>query len=147
VTRGPRGRVVAFDLGAKRIGVAVSDPTGSIAEGRETIVTSGGSVPWKRVLEVVTEAGAERVVVGDPVCLDGTLGEGSRRARDFREQLERRAGVRVELFDERFTSVEARRSLRMTGRSRKREKADVDRAAATLLLQSWLDRRAARGGP
>jgi putative Holliday junction resolvase len=142
MTRESRGRVVAFDLGEKRIGVAVSDPTGTIAEGRETILRSGGSVPWKRVLEVVTEAQAERVVVGDPLRLDGEPGEGSLRARDFREQLEQRAGVRVELFDERFTSVEARRALVATGRSRKRQKEDVDRVAATLILQAWLDRRA-----
>jgi len=139
------GRVVAFDLGAKRIGVAVSDPTGTIAEGRETIVRSGSSVPWRLVLAVVGDARAETVVVGDPVRLDGTLGEGSHLARDFKAELERRAGVRVELQDERLTSVEAERMLRETGRSRRREKADVDRAAATLILQAWLDRRS-KGG-
>ena len=74
-----RGRVVAFDLGEKRIGVAVSDPTGTIAEGRDTIVQGGSSVPWKHVLAVVEEAEAVCVVVGDPVKLDGSLGEGSKR--------------------------------------------------------------------
>ena len=69
------GRVVAFDLGETRIGVAVSDPTGTIAEGRETIVQPGSSVPWRRVLAVVEAAEAVRVVVGVPVKLDGTLGK------------------------------------------------------------------------
>jgi len=139
------GRVVAFDLGEKRIGVAVSDPTGTIAEGRETIVQPGSSVPWRRVLAVVEEAEAVRVVVGDPVMLDGTLGEGSRRARDFKEQMEQRTGLPVELEDESFTSIEAEAALRATGRSRQRRKEDVDRVAAVLILQAWLDRRAEEG--
>jgi putative Holliday junction resolvase len=140
-----RGRIVAFDLGEKRIGVAVSDPTGTIAEGRDTIVQGGSSVPWKHVLAVVEEAEAVCVVVGDPVKLDGSLGEGSMRARDFKDQMEQRTGIRVELEDESFTSVEAQRALRATGRSRKRLKEDVDRVAATLILQAWLDRRAEEG--
>lgn len=132
---------MAFDLGETRIGVAVSDPTGTIAEGRETIVQGGSSVPWKRVVAVLEETAAVRVVVGDPIRLDGSLGPGSLRARDFKAQVERRTGLPVELEDESFTSVEARRALRATGR-RRRRKEDVDRVAATLILQAWLDRHA-----
>jgi putative Holliday junction resolvase len=122
--------------------VAVSDPTGTIAEGHETIHRSGASVPWRSVLEVVERAGAECVVVGDPIHLDGSLGERARLARDFAEQMAQRANVRVELQDERLTSVQAERILRETKPGRRRRKEDVDRVAATLILQAWLDRRA-----
>jgi putative Holliday junction resolvase len=139
-------RVVAFDLGERRIGVAVSDPTGTIAEGRETLRRSGDALPWKAILAVVEEAAAERVVVGDPIRMDGSVGESARRAREFACELAGRSGANVELQDERLTSVQARRALIETrSGSGKRPKGgeDVDRVAAVLILQAWLDRRAA----
>jgi len=145
------GRVVAFDLGDRRIGVAVSDPTGTIAEGRETLERSGESFPWRALLGVVEEAQAVRIVVGDPVHLDGSVGERSRISREFAEEIGRRTGLPVDLEDERLTSVQAQRTLRETrpGRGAKRRgQEDVDRVAAVLILQAWLDRpRKAPGSP
>jgi putative Holliday junction resolvase len=141
------GRVVAFDLGGRRIGVAVSDPSGTIAEGRETLLRSGEALPWKAILAVVEAAGAERVVVGDPIRMDGTVGESARRAREFACELAGRSGAKVELQDERLTSVQARRSLietRAGSGRRPKDGEDVDRVAAVLILQAWLDRRGAR---
>lgn len=136
------GRVIAFDLGDRRIGVAVSDPTGTIAQGRETIRRDGEAWPWRAILAAIGDAEAVAVVVGEPVHVDGGESDRSRRARAFAEELERRAGVPVALEDERYTSAEAERMLRETGRARrKRDRGDVDRAAAVLILQGWLDDR------
>lgn len=137
------GRVIAFDPGDRRIGVAVSDPGRIIAEGRETLERSGESWPWRAILAVIEEAGAVRVIVGDPVHLDGSVGERSRRSRELAEEIERRTGLPVDLQDERLTSVQARRTLIETrprgGRKRKEKREDVDRVAAVLILQAWLD--------
>lgn len=136
------GRVVAFDLGDRRIGVAVSDETGVLASGRETIARDGESYPWRALLAVVEEAHAVAIVVGDPLHLDGEAGERSRLAHTFAREIARRTGLPVELEDERLTSEEAEAILARNGRSaRKRERGDVDRVAATLILQDWLDRR------
>jgi putative Holliday junction resolvase len=139
-----KGPVVAFDFGERRIGVAASDPSGTIAFGRDTISRSGESVPWRAILELVREAEAQRLVVGDPIHMDGSAGESSRLAREFAQELGRRTGLQVELQDERLTSVEAGRTLR---EGRKRGGPPIDRAsgiqdqvAAVLILQTWLDR-------
>ena len=138
------GRVIAFDLGDRRIGVAVSDPTGTIAQGRDTIRRDGEAWPWRAILAAVQEAEAVHAVVGDPVHLDdGSESERSRGARQFARDLEERSALPVELEDERCTSAEAERMLRETGRARRRrDRGDVDRAAAVLILQGWLDDRA-----
>lgn len=141
------GRVVAFDLGDRRIGVAVSDPFGTIAQGRDTLLRDGESYPWRAMLGVVEEAEAVRVVVGDPLHLDGSSGERSRAARAFADELAERTGLPVDLQDERLTSVQAERTMRETGRTgKRRRKEDVDRLAAVIILQAWLDGAAARGG-
>lgn len=142
------GRVVAFDLGDRRIGVAVSDPSRTIAEGRDTLERSGESYPWRAILAVVEEAGASRLVVGDPVHLDGSVGDRARRARAFSAEIAERTGLPVDLQDERLTSVQARRTLIETrprgGKKRKGKREDVDRVAAVLILQAWLDAAGAR---
>lgn len=135
------GRVVAFDPGDKRIGVAVSDPEGKIALPRPTIERSGASWPWRALQAVIEEAEAARLVVGDPVHLDGRSGVRSKISREFADELARRTGLPVDLEDERLTSVQATRALREGGSARGRN-VDVDRAAAILILQAWLDRHA-----
>jgi putative Holliday junction resolvase len=144
------GRVVGFDLGDRRIGVAVSDPMGMLAEGRDTIERSGESVPWRAILAVIEEAEAVRVVVGDPIHMDGSVGARAEISRGFAVELAERAGCPVELQDERLTTVQAQRMLIETrpGRGKKKKdkrKEDLDRAAAVLILQAWLDRNAAAG--
>jgi putative Holliday junction resolvase len=142
------GRVIAFDLGDRRIGVAVSDPGRTIADGRDTLERSGESYPWRALLGAVEEAQAARVVVGGPLHMDGTVGERARRSREFAEEFARRTGLPVDLQDERLTSVQARRTLIETrprgGKKRKDQREDVDKVAAVLILQAWLDAAAAR---
>jgi putative Holliday junction resolvase len=138
--------VVAFDLGDRRIGVAVSDETGTLATGRATIERQGESYPWRALLAVVEEANAVAIVVGDPLHMDGEVGERSRLAQAFAREIARRTGLPVELEDERLTSDEAEAILARRGHGAKgRSRGDVDRVAATLILQEWLDERVRRG--
>lgn len=151
------GRWVGFDLGDRRIGVAVSDPTGFLAEGRETLERSGESFPWRAIEAVLEEADARGVVVGEPVNMDGSVGERAELSRRFAADLHERTGVRVELQDERLTSVQAQRMLidtrpgggsggrKSRKKSKGKRKEDVDQVAAVLILQAWLDRNAREG--
>lgn len=134
------GRVIAFDLGDRRIGVAVSDPLRVLATGRDTLLRDGESYPWKALLAVIRQEEATQIVVGDPLNVDGSIGERSEMARAFAAEVGRRAGLPVDLEDERYTSEEAEQALSEIGRSaRRRSRGEVDRAAATLILQGWLD--------
>ncbi len=135
-------RVVGVDLGERRIGLAVSDSNGVVAVGHGTLARSGDPAADRQALaRVVAEVGAGRVVVGHPLSLDGTEGPAARQAAAEAQALEAVVGVPVELHDERLTTVAVTRDLAGAGvRSRARRRV-VDEAAATLLLQSWLDAR------
>jgi putative holliday junction resolvase len=140
--RGP-GRVAALDLGARRIGVAYSDSGRNLASPWGTIQRSGDPARDRTaVVEAVREVGALTVVVGLPLSLSGDVGPAARAALDeasaLRALLEP-LGVTVETADERFTTVEAERSLRAVGRTGKAARKVVDSAAAMVLLQAWLD--------
>ena len=138
-------RVVALDLGTRRIGVAVSDAGGVMATPYSVIERSGDvRVDRARVAEIVEEVGAGMVVVGLPLSLDGRKGPAARAALEEAEALRQALEVPVETHDERLSSVSANRALTdagVTGRRRKkaRQAGAVDQAAATVFLQSWLD--------
>jgi putative Holliday junction resolvase len=138
------GRVVALDLGARRIGVAASDRGRRLATPWGTIERSGDPEQDRRaVLDAVRDVGGTTVVVGLPLSLSGALGPAARAALEetvaLREVLEP-LGVVVENADERLTTVEAERALRAAGRTSRRTRQVVDSAAAMVLLQAWLDR-------
>jgi putative Holliday junction resolvase len=138
-------RVVALDLGTRRIGVAVSDAGGIMATPYSTIERSGDvSADRARVAEIVAEVGAGLVVVGLPLSMDGRKGPAARAALEEAEALRQVLDVPVESYDERLTSASANRSLDeagVTGRRRRRARqaGAVDQAAAAVLLQSWLE--------
>ena len=137
------GRVIALDLGAKRIGVAVCDPAGVLASPYSTIDRSGDSeLDHRAVFEVVEELEAVRVVVGLPLKMSGERGSAAVAAESEAEQLRRALPVPVELVDERLTTVTAARALHSAGvNSRAQRKGGrIDQEAATVLLQAWLDR-------
>jgi putative holliday junction resolvase len=142
-------RVVGVDLGERRIGVAVSDGTGTLASPRCTIERRGKDGPhWSALTAVVEETGARRVVVGMPLSLDGRRGPAARGAQDDADELARLLsprGVAVETFDERLTTVSAARSLADAGRRGRGQRRRIDEAAATVLLQAWLDAQRERG--
>jgi putative Holliday junction resolvase len=132
-------RVVGLDLGSKRIGVAVSDATGTLASPYEVVERSPQS--YARVRAIVEETEAERVVVGLPLSLSGDEGPAARAAREEAAALSDVVAVPVELYDERLTTVSAQRSmmdLQMKADARKRV---VDKVAAAVMLQSWLESR------
>jgi putative Holliday junction resolvase len=141
-------RVLALDLGSKRIGVAVSDRSGTIATPLTVVVRSGRVADdHRRIANLVAEEDAERVIVGLPLSLDGSFGPAATAAEAEAEALAGALPVPVEMFDERLTTVTADRALmeaRMRGDVRRRV---VDKVAAAVLLQAWLDRRAARRTP
>lgn len=132
-------RILAIDFGTKRLGLAVSDALGITAQGLPTLERQGREGDLRRVQGIVEEFAAERVVVGNPLGHGGGETEMSRHAAGFAEKLRRRLTCPVELWDERLTTVEANRSLRESGLSLRKRQRAVDRVAATLLLQSYLD--------
>ena len=138
-------RVLALDLGSKRIGVAVSDPTESIASPDRVIQRTGSKAgDRKAIAAAVEEWGAELVVIGLPLSLSGADGPAARATREEAAELAAVLPVPVVLHDERLTTVTASRTLReakMTGDERRRV---VDKVAAAVLLQAFLDERAAR---
>ena len=138
-------RAVAIDLGARRIGVAVSDSAGTMAFPRPRIDRSGDrTADHRAIAAVVDEVGATVVVVGLPISLDGRHGAAAAAAAAEAEELAAglaQRGVQVETLDERLTTVSATARLANAGRRSPERRATVDSAAATVLLQSWLDRR------
>jgi putative Holliday junction resolvase len=140
-------RALGLDLGSKRIGVAVSDDDGRVATPIDTIIRSraGRGVDHQAVAGLVEEWDAGVVVVGLPLSLDGSEGPAARAVRDEVVELEADLTVPVETIDERFTTVTADQQLRQQGVRGKSRTAVIDRAAAAVLLQSWLDRRRSGG--
>lgn len=130
------------DFGERRIGLAVSDPTGTIATPLETLQRRAGKrPPVARMAEIAQSFDVGRVVVGLPLGLDGIENDWCAEVRGVGEKLADRLGVPVSFVDERLTSVRAERAVRAVGLSRthREEKGRVDAAAAQLILQSWLD--------
>jgi putative Holliday junction resolvase len=136
-------RILALDVGARKIGLAVSDPLGITAQGLETLRRSNQRSDLEHLQRVVEEYGVAELVVGNPLRLSGQPGAQAEKVAAFAELLRRRFGLPVHLWDERLTTAEAQRLLRTTDMSIRRRGQVVDRLAATLILQSFLDFRAA----
>jgi putative Holliday junction resolvase len=138
-------RVVGLDLGERRIGVAVS--AGALAVPHGTVQRSGDpGADRAAIARLVEELGAERVVVGLPLSLDGRRGPAAHLAEAEASALAEVLSVPVELCDERLTTVTATRSLTAAGMKGPARRRVVDQVAATVFLQAWLDRAQARPG-
>lgn len=134
--------MLALDLGSKRIGVAVSDPTGVLASPLAVVARSGDRArDHQRIAQLVADTGAERVVVGLPLSLDGTIGPAAAGVLEEVDELTAVLTVPVETYDERLTTVTAHRALRERGLKGRARRQVVDQAAAAVLLQAWLDGR------
>jgi putative Holliday junction resolvase len=135
------GRVLAVDLGERRIGLAVSDPLGLTAQGLPSVRRDRD--PVTIVLEACRENQVTTVVVGLPLNMDGSRGPGAEKAERFAAELSRRSGLPVVALDERLSSVTAERVLIQGGvsRGKRRKKGLIDRGAATIILQAYLARR------
>jgi putative Holliday junction resolvase len=132
-------RILAVDPGSKRVGVAVSDPSGTIAQALATVPAEPRDTLPDRLAGIAREQEAGRIVVGLPRRMDGSEGPEAKSARALAESLRRTAKLPVELVDERLTTVAAERSMIDAGTRRAKRRQSIDRVAATLLLQSHLD--------
>jgi putative Holliday junction resolvase len=135
-------RVLGVDFGEKRIGLAVSDPTGKIATPLETVHRRAGKRPPLAEIERIAEPlGVEHVVVGLPLDLRGEENDWCREVREVGRKIGERLGVSVSFVDERLSSVRAERAVRESGlkKAERERKERVDAAAAQLILQAWLD--------
>jgi putative holliday junction resolvase len=139
-------RVMAVDPGEKRVGVAVSDPSGTIAQPLRWIPAQPTSTLAERLAQLAEELQAKELVVGLPARLDGSEGPEARAARQLANQLRQVSGMPVVLVDERLTSVAADRALIAAGERRARRRQLSDQVAAALLLQGHLDSRARSRG-
>jgi putative Holliday junction resolvase len=136
-------RILAIDPGSKRVGLALSDPTATIAQALATVPAEPAGTLVARIAEIARTSDAARIVVGLPRRLDGSRGPEAKAAQAFADALRKKSGLPVELVDERLTTVAAERSLIAGGVRREKRKLSVDRVAATLMLQAHLDRRRA----
>ena len=135
-------RIMGLDYGAKTMGVAVSDALQITAHGIEIIRRDRGNKLRRtlaRIEELILEYEVERIVLGVPRNMDGTDGERTQRSEELKEMLERRTGLPVILWDERLTTVAAEKAMIEAGIRRAQEKEHVDRVAAALILQGYLD--------
>ena len=136
-------RVLALDVGDKRIGVASSDPTALIASPMTTITRRGEPSDVDEVLRLVQEHAADEIIVGLPVSMSGRMGAQAAKVAAFAKILAERAEISVKTFDERLSSAQAERMLKESGVKPSRSRARVDAAAAAVILQSYLDSRRA----
>ena len=132
-------RILALDLGKKRIGLAISDPLGITAQGLPNLVRTRKRADLAALDQLAREHQAGLILMGNPINMRGDEGRQSGWVREFAAELEERTGLPVKLWDERLTSVEAGRVLRSSGISIAKRAAAVDRLSAVILLQSYLD--------
>ncbi|MCQ2562930.1 MAG: Holliday junction resolvase RuvX [Mogibacterium sp.] len=140
-------RILGLDVGNKTVGVAVSDPLGVIATGVTTIERVGIRKDTGRVIDYIKEYGCDTVVMGLPLSLDGSDSVQTQNVRDFRTMLENKlkssgplSKVKIEWQDERYSTVEAEEVLIEANMSREDRKKIIDRQAAIVILQRYLDR-------
>jgi len=133
------GRILALDLGRKRIGLAISDELGITAQGLETIERRGRRDDIETLRRLCAERGVGRFVIGDPLHMSGEPSRQGEYTREFARELERKTGLPVDFRDERWTSREAERAIRGAGIANDERKPAIDRLSAVILLQSYLD--------
>jgi putative Holliday junction resolvase len=137
-------RILGLDVGTKRIGVAVSDELGWTAQGIMTLLRRNGESDLKKIHEIAEQYGVEKVVVGIPKSMDGSLGPQAKMTLGFVQDLREVLEIPIITWDERFSTLEATKMLIGAGVSREKRKRTVDMTAAILILQSYLDSLARR---
>jgi putative Holliday junction resolvase len=140
------GRVLALDVGSRRLGVAVSDPTGTVASPLATVPRRSPAEDANALAALAAEQDAATVVVGLPLTLAGREGPAARAVRAYLDELvPHLPGLAFELADERLSTVAAERALVGGGVRRRARRDVVDQVAASVFLQTWLDAARARG--
>jgi len=134
-------RVLGLDVGSRTIGIAVSDPLGFTAQGLTTVRRKNKRLDFEQLARIIAEYQVSEIVVGYPLRLSGIEGIQSEKMQLFAEDLRKKFGLPVHLWDERLTSSQANRLLRESEISIKKRGEAVDRMAAVLILQSWMEAR------
>lgn len=135
-------RIIGLDFGSKTVGVALSDPLGITAQGVEIIRRESENKLRRtlaRIETLIEENDVEKIVLGYPKNMNNTLGDRIEKTEDFKEKLERRTGLEVILWDERLSTVEADNIMMESGVRRENRKQYVDKIAAMIILQGYLD--------
>jgi len=140
-------RILALDYGQRRIGVAISDPLGLTAQPLETWHYLNWDEVVRNILNLIFSKGVQRVIVGLPLTMKGETGKMARETERFVKKLHQNLSVPIELWDERLTSVQAKRTLLHSSRAVRRKRSNVDTLAAVLLLQNYLDRQEIKNKP
>ncbi len=138
-SKSSKGRILALDLGRKRIGLAVSDPLGITAQGLPTLQRVNLRTDLAALEHIVQEQGVELLLIGNPLHMSGVESRQGAYTREFGERLAEYTGIEIRYWDERLTSVEAGRVLRSSGISIEKRAKAVDRLSAVILLESYLD--------
>ena len=133
------GRILALDVGKKRIGLALSDPLGFTAQGIETLERTRIRDDIERLGDLASKNEVTLILIGNPLHMSGREGRQTEHAREFGARLQAATGLAVQFWDERLTTVEAQRVLRQSGISIEKRARAVDRLAAVILLESYLD--------
>ncbi len=134
-------RVLAIDHGTKRMGIALSDPSGMIAQPLEFIPAEPFAAFLERLKSLIVEKEVELILIGMPRNMDGSYGPAAAKVQEFVAVLKENIAVPIRTWDERLTSTQANRFLLQADVKRKDRKEKVDKAAAAILLQSFLDSR------
>jgi putative Holliday junction resolvase len=132
-------RILGMDLGEKRIGLSLSDPLGITAQGLKTIKRTDLETDLQQLKEIIEEKKVKKIVVGLPRNMDGTLGPQAEKVKQFIAFLIQEISMEVVYWDERLTTIAAERVLIGGGVSRKKRKKFIDKLAAVIILQSFLD--------
>jgi len=133
-------RILGIDLGEKRIGISISDELGITAQGLPTINAINEIEDLKNIKEIIDKYGVEKIVLGFPKNMNGSIGKQAQKAISFAEKLKSSFQLPVELEDERLSTSKAEKFLISTDRSRKKRKKVIDKISAVIILQSFLDR-------
>lgn len=137
--KSPKGRILALDLGKKRIGLAVSDPLGITAQGLPTLQRTRIREDLAALAALIDEREVTLILMGHPLHMSGAEGRQAAYTREFAERLGRLTGKEIKFWDERLTTVEAQRVLRQSGIGIEKRARAVDQLAAVILLESYLD--------
>lgn len=132
---------MGLDIGEKTIGVAISDELGLTAQGLKTIIRRGSEEEFSEIRSLITEYQIEKIVVGLPKNMNGTLGKQAELVLLWIKELKERISIPVVVWDERLSTVEATKTLLQADLSRAKRKRVIDRLAASLILQGYLDRK------
>jgi putative Holliday junction resolvase len=138
-TKPPKGRILALDLGKKRIGMALSDPLGITAQGLPTLERTRIREDLAALKNLIEQREVTLILMGNPIHMSGVEGRQAAYTREFADRLAKLSGKAVKFWDERLTTVEAQRVLRQSGISIEKRARAVDQLSAVILLESYLD--------